>query len=48
VFNAENFMNIGKGLRENVLKIRGFIWNIKGNILVWKYFWPVNVDIEFC
>jgi hypothetical protein len=28
VFNAENFMNIGKGLQENVLKISGFIWNI--------------------
>jgi hypothetical protein len=30
-------------LHGNVMKISGFIWNIEGNILVRKYFWPVSV-----
>jgi hypothetical protein len=33
-------------LQENVLKINGFIWNISGNILVGKYFWPVSIGVN--
>ena len=37
-------------LQENVLKICGFIWNIQGNVLVWKYSWmyiSVEVSVKF-
>jgi hypothetical protein len=39
---GENFKSDKEWLQEKVLKINGFIWNKKGNILVGKYFWPAS------